>query len=146
MVQTTFPHDLIQLQRQWTRTYAALERRPLHTATPRRRLQQLSVRLAAHPFWGTDAGRSPSAKIELRRTVREIEEAEDRLSEQQQRILQCIRDFTAEHGKSPSLREIGRIVGLSSSGSVAYQVDQLEQLGILDRIGHGKGREISLRW
>jgi hypothetical protein len=148
MEKTPFPRDLITLQRQWTRTYAALERRPLHTVELRRRLQQLSARLAGHPFWATAAGRSPSAKVELRRRVREIEEAEKRLSEQQLRILECIRDWTAEHnGESPSVREIGRCVGLTSSGSVAYQLGQLEQLGVLDRsVRRGKGRGIALLW
>jgi len=140
-----FPLDLIQAQRDWNRMYAALERRPVHTAALRRRLQQLSARLAAHPFWETGAGRSPSARVELRRRVRELEEAEDRLTEQQARILECIRDWTAEHGKAPSMREIGRRVGLSSTGSVAYQLDRMEQLGVIDRgPSRGTGRGIAL--
>ena len=72
-----FPLDLIQAQRDWNRMYAALERRPVHTAALRRRLQQLSAHLAAHPFWETEAGRSPSARVELRRRVRELEEERD---------------------------------------------------------------------
>ena len=142
---TRFPLDLIQAQRDWNRTYAALERRPVHTAALRRRLQQLSAHLAAHPFWETEAGRSPSARVELRRRVRELEEAEDRLTQQQARILECIRDWTAEHGKAPSMREIGRRVGLSSTGSVAYQLDRMEQLGVIDRgPSRGTGRGIAL--
>ncbi|MER6206380.1 hypothetical protein [Streptomyces sp. NPDC001642] len=145
MVQTTFPRDLIQTQRQRTRTYAALERRPYDTVALRRRLQRLDTRIASHPFWRTPAGRSPAAKVELREWVREIEAVEAGLSDQQQRILTCIREFTAEHGGSPSLREIGRFVGLSSTGSVAYQLGQLEQLGVLDR-GHGRNRGITMCW
>lgn len=142
----SFPFDLIQIQRDWNRTYAALERRPRHTVAPRRRLQQLSARLAAHPFWETDAGRSPGARVELRQRVRELEAAEDLLTDRQERILECIRDWVAEHGEAPSMREIARNVGLSSTGSVAYQLDQMAQLGVIDRApGRGPGRGIALR-
>jgi len=146
MGQTPFPPDLIKVQRDWNRTYAALGRRPVHTAALRRRLQQLSARLASHPFWETRAGRAPAARVELRRRVREAEEAEERLTEQQDRILRCIRDWVAEHGETPSMREIGRSVGLSSTGSVAYQLDQLEKLGVIDRSPCGNRKGIALRW
>ncbi|WP_371598549.1 LexA family protein [Streptomyces sp. NBC_00564] len=147
MAHTTFPLDLIQAQRDWNRTYAVLERRPLHTAALRRRLQQLSARLASHPFWETRTGRAPAARVELRRQVRELEAAEDRLTEQQERILQCIRDWVADRGETPPMREICRTVGLSSTGSVAYQLDRMEELGVIDR-GHsrGEGKGIALRW
>ncbi|WP_369248064.1 LexA family protein [Streptomyces sp. R41] len=147
MVHTTFPLDLIQAQRDWNRTYAALERRPLETAVLRRRLQQLSARLASHPFWETRAGRSPAAKVELRRRVRELEQAEGCLTERQERILECIRDWVAEHGEAPSMREIGDCVGLSSTASVGYQLDRMEELGVIVRgPSRGRGRGIALRW
>ncbi|MFC9844318.1 LexA family protein [Streptomyces sp. NPDC060223] len=147
MAHTTFPLDLIQAQRDWNRTYAALERRPLHTAALRRRLQQLSARLASHSFWETKAGRSPGARVDLRRQVRELEEAESRLTEQQERILKCIRECVADRGEAPSMREICRSVGLSSTGSVAYQLDRMEELGVIDRgSSRGRGRGIALRW
>ncbi|MFF6993240.1 hypothetical protein [Streptomyces sp. NPDC010273] len=78
----------------------------------------------------------------------EIEETEELLSEQQRRILTCIRKWAAEHGgETPSVREIGRIVGLDSTGSVAYQLGQMEQLGVLDRsISRGPGKGIALPW
>lgn len=144
----TFPRDLIRTQRQRTRTYAALELRPFETTVLRRRLQQLDNRISNHPFWQTEAGRSPSAKVALRELVREIEETEERLSEQQRRILTCIREWAAAHnGETPSVREIGRIVGLSSTVSVAYQLGQMEQLGVLDRsVNRGPGKGISLPW
>ncbi|WP_246101082.1 Tn3 family transposase [Streptomyces cyaneus] len=59
-----------------------------------------------------------------------------------------IRDIvaTAEHGETPSMREIARSVGLSSTGSVAYQLDQMAQLGAIDHgPGRGPGRSIALR-
>jgi hypothetical protein len=105
------------------------------------RLQRLSVGLAAHPFWETSAGRSPAARVELRQWVRELEVAEDLLTDQQQRILACIRDWVAEHGEAPTMRDIGRSVGLSSTGSISYQLGRLEQVGV---IRGGKGR-IALR-
>jgi hypothetical protein len=146
MVQTTFPRDLIQTQRQRTRTYAALGRRPHDTVALRQRLRQLDNLLAAHPFWKTPTGRSPSARVELRERVREIEAAEEDLSEQQRDILSCIRRWTAVHGESPSVREIGQSVGLSSTGSVAYQLGQLEAAGAIDRGGRGASRGITLLW
>jgi hypothetical protein len=66
----------MQTQRDWDRTYEALARRPPQTAALRRRLQELSGRLASHPYWRTLAGRSPSAKVELRQQARAQEEAE----------------------------------------------------------------------
>ncbi|MFJ6086491.1 LexA family protein [Streptomyces sp. NPDC092369] len=142
-----FPPDLIQAQRDWNRTHAALERRPIHTTALRRRLQQLSARLASHPFWETRSGRPPTARVELRQWVREMEEAEDRLTERQERILKCIRDLVADRGEAPSVREIGQHVGLSSASAVAYQLDRMEQLGFIDRgSSRGKTRGIALRW
>lgn len=76
MAHRTFPLELMQTQRDWNRTYQALARRPLETTALRRRLQELSSRLASHPYWHTQAGRSPAAKVELRRLVRSQEEAE----------------------------------------------------------------------
>ncbi|WP_405545233.1 hypothetical protein OG478_32975 [Streptomyces phaeochromogenes] len=75
MVHPSFPPDLIRAQRDWIRTYEALARRPRHTAALRRRLQELSSWLAAHPFWETDSGRSPAARVELRRQARAEEAA-----------------------------------------------------------------------
>ncbi|MFE6160380.1 hypothetical protein ACFQ7F_15870 [Streptomyces sp. NPDC056486] len=68
MAPTPFPNDLIELQTAWTRTYEALSApRPVHPARLRRTLQQLSTRLMWHPYWSTEAGRSPAARVELRR-------------------------------------------------------------------------------
>ncbi|GAA3779208.1 LexA family protein [Streptomyces chiangmaiensis] len=69
----------------------------------------------------------------------------DHLTERQERILKCIRDWITEHGEAPSVREIGQAVGLSSKSSVAYQLDRMEQLGVIDRsMRRGRGRGISL--
>ncbi|NUK09495.1 MarR family transcriptional regulator [Streptomyces lunaelactis] len=55
------------------------------------------------------------------------------LTDRQRRILALIRDHIAETGDAPSVREIGAAVGLSSSGSVVYQLRRLEQAGFLSR-------------
>ncbi|MBA4866197.1 MarR family transcriptional regulator [Streptomyces sp. PSKA54] len=57
------------------------------------------------------------------------------LTDRQVRILRCIREWIAEHGEGPSIREIGKHVGLSSSSSVAYQLGKLEQQGMVSRSG-----------
>lgn len=141
----TFPLDLIQAQRDLLRVHAAIERRPGgKTAVLQRRLKMLSVRVAVHPFWETEAGRATTARGELRRRVQELEQAEELLTDQQRRILTCITNWVAEHGEAPTQRQIGQAVGLSSTASVAYQLARLEQLGVIDR--RGKGRGIALRW
>lgn len=43
--------------------------------------------------------------------------------------------------------EIGRSVGLASTSSIAYQLGQMEQLGVLDRsLSRGPGKGIALPW
>ncbi|MHA5051936.1 LexA family protein [Streptomyces sp. SD15] len=51
----------------------------------------------------------------------------------------------AERGEAPMIREIGRSVGLSSPSSVAYHLEQMEQLGVIRRTERrGSGRGIAL--
>ncbi|WP_189191007.1 hypothetical protein [Streptomyces albiflavescens] len=50
-------------------------------------------------------------------------------------------------GEAPTIREIGRSVGLSSPSSVAYRPEQMEQLGVIRRTARrGWGRGIALGW
>ncbi|MFB7216523.1 LexA family protein [Streptomyces sp. NPDC056255] len=60
----------------------------------------------------------------------------DALSSRQEAILRAIRDWLAESGESPSVRQIGEQVGLSSTSSVAYQLGRLEARGLISRTGH----------
>ncbi|MFJ8856325.1 LexA family protein [Streptomyces sp. NPDC102437] len=60
----------------------------------------------------------------------------DVLSSRQEAILSAIRDWIAETGESPSVRQIGERVGLSSTSSVAYQLGRLEARGLISRTGH----------
>jgi repressor LexA len=54
----------------------------------------------------------------------------ERLTEQQERILHCIREWVAEYGENPSVREIGDRVGLSSTSSVAYHLRRMRERGV----------------
>ncbi|PJM98638.1 hypothetical protein CG740_34955 [Streptomyces sp. CB01201] len=71
----TFPPDLVQTQRERTRTYEALARTPFRTVL-RRRLQLLSCRIGSHPYWS--AGRSAADRTELLRQARTAESQERR--------------------------------------------------------------------
>lgn len=63
-----------------------------------------------------------------------------RKSDKGQLILDYVRDFTRENGFAPSVREIGAAVGLSSTASVSYHLNQLQSKGQLVAPG-GKGRK-----
>ncbi|MBV8531487.1 MAG: transcriptional repressor LexA [Candidatus Eremiobacteraeota bacterium] len=54
-------------------------------------------------------------------------------TERQRRILEVIRNFTAEHGYPPSVREIGERVGLSSSSTIHAHLKALERRGFISR-------------
>src|SRR6516225_11364532 len=55
------------------------------------------------------------------------------LTPRQRRILRFIHDWVQERGYSPSMREIGRAVGLTSTSSVEHQLSALETKGHLRR-------------
>ncbi len=55
-------------------------------------------------------------------------------------ILSYVNQYIQENGYSPSVREIGAAVGLSSTASVSYQLRQLKQKGLLQDSG-AKGRK-----
>lgn len=61
-----------------------------------------------------------------------------KLSERQQQILECIGSFLDTHGYPPTVREIGAAVGLKSSSSVHFQLNQLAEAGYIN-----KGTEIN---
>src|SRR5438132_375473 len=61
-----------------------------------------------------------------------------RLSARQERMLEFIRDFRDEHGYPPTVREIGRAAGISSTSVVDYNLNVLEKGGHIRR-----DREIS---
>lgn len=54
-------------------------------------------------------------------------------SERRESILKYIREFLVERGYPPSVREIGKAVGLKSSSTVHTYLNQLEDLGMIRR-------------
>lgn len=59
-----------------------------------------------------------------------------KLSEKQKRILEYIAEATTAQGYPPSVREIGKHVGLSSSSSVHAQLIKLREKGYLEKDDH----------
>lgn len=55
------------------------------------------------------------------------------VEEQEQRILECIRDFIQERGYPPTVRDIVRGLGISSTSVVDYHLKRLEQAGRIER-------------
>lgn len=55
-------------------------------------------------------------------------------------ILEYVNEFIYENGYAPSVREIGTAVGLRSTASVSYHLNQLQQKGVL-QASSGKGRK-----
>lgn len=55
------------------------------------------------------------------------------LTKRQQEILDFIRRYGSEHGYPPTVRDIGKAVGLASSSTVHQHLANLEQLGLLRR-------------
>jgi repressor LexA len=71
-----------------------------------------------------------------RNTVSELPDAAPDatgLTPRQQRILNVLRESIEKRGYPPSIREIGELVGLTSSSSVAHQLRVLEQKGFIKR-------------
>ena len=63
-----------------------------------------------------------------------------RTSTKAQEILNFVNEFIQENGYAPSIREIGAAVGLSSTASVNYHLQNLQESGALVAPG-GKGRK-----
>lgn len=58
-------------------------------------------------------------------------------------IVEFVNQFVQENGYAPSVREIGEAVGLRSTASVSYHLQQLQAKGLLLSPG-GKGRKRSI--
>ena len=63
-----------------------------------------------------------------------------RTSNKSQLILDYVNQFVQENGYAPSVREIGAAVGLRSTASVSYHLQQLQEKGALIAPG-SKGRK-----
>ena len=65
------------------------------------------------------------------------------LTPRQQSILKLVRDFMAEHGYAPTVRELCRLSGLRSPDTVQYHLDNLRAKGLLGS-AEGRARTLSL--
>lgn len=65
------------------------------------------------------------------------------LSERQKRILEVLEDFQREYGYPPAIREICEKAMISSTSVVNYYLDQLEEMGYIQR-DQGVSRGIRL--
>jgi repressor LexA len=63
-----------------------------------------------------------------------------RTSNKAEEILDYVNRFVQENGYAPSVREIGAAVGLRSTASVSYHLQQLQEKGLLMGPG-GKGKK-----
>jgi repressor LexA len=59
--------------------------------------------------------------------------AETKLSARQKSILKFISDFVDSNGYPPTIREIGKACGISSTSVVNYNLNKLEREGLLTR-------------
>lgn len=66
-----------------------------------------------------------------------------RTSNKAQLIVEFVNSFIQENGYAPSVREIGAAVGLRSTASVSYHLQQLQEKGILQGSSE-KGRKRAL--
>lgn len=69
--------------------------------------------------------------------------SEVNLTKRQQQILDFIRSFTEKNGYPPSVREIGKELGLSSSATVHAHLAALETKGFIHKSG-SKSRSLTL--
>ena len=63
-----------------------------------------------------------------------------RTSNKADMIMDYVNHFIQENGYAPSVREIGAAVGLRSTASVSYHLQQLQQKGLL-QAPEGKGKK-----
>ncbi|MGW6144757.1 LexA family protein [Streptomyces sp. NPDC055144] len=63
------------------------------------------------------------------------------LTDRQMRIIRSAREWVAEYGEAPSVRELAAAVGVSSTSSIVYQLRRLREVGIqIETRGRPSGR------
>src|SRR3954467_6483174 len=55
------------------------------------------------------------------------------LTKRQQEIFDFVKRYVSEHGYPPTVRDIGKAIGLTSSSTVHAHLGNLERLGLLRR-------------
>jgi SOS-response transcriptional repressor LexA len=56
-----------------------------------------------------------------------------KLTKRQQEIFDFIKRYSSEHGYPPTVRDIGKAIGLTSSSTVHAHLSNLEKLGLIRR-------------
>ncbi len=64
-------------------------------------------------------------------------------SKRHMQIYGFIKEYLKEHGYPPTVREIGKVVGLKSSSNVCHHLQKLEEKDLIKRV-HGSSRAIQL--
>jgi repressor LexA len=67
----------------------------------------------------------------------------DYLTDQQEPIVRCVRQWITERGVAPTVREVGERLGMRSIASAHYQLVQCERKGAIIR-ERGRPRGIRL--
>ncbi|WP_019816429.1 transcriptional repressor LexA [Saccharomonospora saliphila] len=62
-----------------------------------------------------------------------VDAPDEGITPRQQKVLDVIRDWVDRYGYPPSVREIGKAVGLTSTSSVSHQLRALQRKGYLRR-------------
>jgi repressor LexA len=66
------------------------------------------------------------------------------LTPRQQQILDLVRNFSADNGYPPTVRELCHLAGVSSPDTVQYHLDNLREKGFLDAAkGRSRGAQIA---
>jgi repressor LexA len=65
------------------------------------------------------------------------------LTPQQQSILKLVKEFMADHGYAPTVRELCKLAGLKSPDTVQYHLDNLRAKGMLASLS-GKPRTLAI--
>lgn len=68
-----------------------------------------------------------------------------RLTANQRRVLDCIRQHMEQEGRAPTLRELSERLGLSSHSSAQDYVEALVRKGALERLPHHRGLRLPHR-
>lgn len=135
-------HVLAELRRQDRKASAAWRAGAAaagpQAQVPREQLPQGAPLSTGASSTGARAKRPPGPKDEPAAAATELPDRLDPdhvLTWRQRKILQVIRDSLQRRGRPPSVREIGKAVGLTSTSSVAFQLANLEAKGYLRRDG-----------
>ena len=65
------------------------------------------------------------------------------LTSQEQKTLQFIRNYLAQHGYAPKFKEIGTAIGVTSHGTIHRYVQSLQDKGYIERIkGNSRGMNL----